>query len=138
VGVFASNGVHDSAPAILSWYCPPDETRTYAPGPDGPRILVIDHADPAKADAYADPALFARADWRDEFAYAADGRPAGWTRTRPGRTEAFAADGARILSRDPLRTEPVAYILRREDETLVVDELSAAAVPGYRPPAPGN
>jgi hypothetical protein len=138
VGVFANNGVHDSAPAILSWYCPPDETRTYAPGSDGPRILAIDHADPAKADAYADPALFARADWRDEFAYDADGRPAGWTRIRPGRTEDFAADGARILSRDPLRTEPVAYALRREGETLVVDELSAGAVPGYRPPAPGN
>ena len=35
IGVFAHNGAHDSAPALLSWYCPP-ESRTYAPGPDGP------------------------------------------------------------------------------------------------------
>ena len=27
IGVFASNGVHDSAPAILSWYFPPEEAR---------------------------------------------------------------------------------------------------------------
>ena len=30
IGVFANNGVHDSAPAILSWYFPPEEARTYA------------------------------------------------------------------------------------------------------------
>ena len=27
IGVFASNGVHDSAPAIVSWYFPPTEAR---------------------------------------------------------------------------------------------------------------
>jgi hypothetical protein len=121
--------VHDSAPAILSWYCPPEESRTYAPGPDGPRILAIDHADPAKAETYVDPMLFARADWRDEFRYDADGRPAGWTRHRPGRDpEAFTAEGARLLTRaDGTETaEPVAYPLDRDPEgALVVEEVTA-------------
>ena len=50
IGVFADNGVHDSAPAMLSWYFPPNKSRTYAPGPDGAmRIASIDYADPAKA-----------------------------------------------------------------------------------------
>ena len=61
VGVFANNGVHDSAPAILSVLFPAHETRRYEPGPDGAmRIVAIDHADPAKAGVYADPMLMAR------------------------------------------------------------------------------
>jgi hypothetical protein len=121
IGVFAHNGAHDSAPAIISWYCPP-ETRVYAPGPE-PRILAIDHV----PKGYADPMLLPRADWRDEFVYR-DGRLTGWTRRRPGRVEEFTADGERIVTRAPLRTEPVVHALRRAGERLVVDEL---------PPGPG-
>ena len=85
IGVFANNGVHDSAPAMLSWYCPPTEARTYAAGPDGaPRPLAIDHADPGRAEAYADPLLVPAADWRDAFATDETGRVTGWTRTRAG------------------------------------------------------
>jgi hypothetical protein len=120
IGVFASNGVHDSAPAILSWLFPP-EARRWEPGPDGtPRIAAIDHADPGRAKTYADPLLFPRADWRDEFAYAADGRPAGWTRHRPDRTERFTAEGLRIVAPEaaaadagPSRLVPVEHRLVR-------------------------
>ena len=116
IGVFANNGVHDSAPAILSWYFPPDQTRLYENGPDGvPRILSIDHADPQKAEVYADPLLLPRADWRDAFSYAPDGSLVGWTRTRGDRREDYAADGARILTRNPdgtpARIQSVAYPL---------------------------
>jgi hypothetical protein len=125
VGVFVNNGVHDSAPAILSWYCPPEEARAYAPGPDGtPRILSLDRADPAR-EAYVDPMLFARADWRDVYRYDAAGRPAGWTRHRPGRApEDFTAEGARLLPRaDGTAAEPVAYRLDRDSAgALVVEE----------------
>ena len=66
IGVFANNGVHDSAPAIISWYFPPEEARSYAAGPDGAlRIASIDYA--ARPAAYADPMLIARADWRDDY-----------------------------------------------------------------------
>ena len=84
IGVFASNGVHDSAPAILSWYFPPTEKRRTETGPDGAlRIAAIDHANPDRA--YADPILVPRADWRDDFAYDAGGTLLGWTRVRGDR-----------------------------------------------------
>ena len=41
--------------------------------------------------------LIPRADWRDTYAYGPDGAPAGWTRHRADRDEAFTADGRRIL-----------------------------------------
>lgn len=121
IGVFANNGVHDSAPAILSWAFPSQETRVYAPGPDGaPRIVSVDYADPAKAAVYADPLLYPRADWRDAYRYAADGTPLGWTRVRGGAETVFGPDGARAetgaggLLRYPLAPRP--------DGTLAVEE----------------
>jgi hypothetical protein len=133
IGVFAHNGVHDSAPAILSWYFPPHETRRYEPGPSGMRIAAIDHADPAKAKTYADPMLVARADWRDEFAYDAAGALLGWTRVRPGRREEFTVEGERILARGPdgtpARTAPVAYPLARTAEgVLTVREVGSESI----------
>lgn len=131
IGVFANNGVHDSAPAILSMDFPTHEARSYAPGPDGtPRIAAIDHADPDRARAYADPMLMARADWRDDYLYAPDGTPLGWTRTRGTLTEDFTAQGARIVTRapdgSPLALEDVAYPLRRDaDGRLTVEEIVA-------------
>ena len=98
IGVFADNGVHDSAPAIISMLLPRHETRRYEPGADGrPRIASIDHADPAKAGLYVDPMLMARADWRDEYAYDAQGRLTGWRRFRAGRADAYDDAGRRIL-----------------------------------------
>ena len=96
IGLFAGNGVHDSAPAILSWAFPTLERRVYETGPDGaPRIVSIDHADPARAKAYADPLLYPRADWRDAYRYDASGRPLGWTRTRGGTQAVYGPDGTR-------------------------------------------
>jgi hypothetical protein len=125
IGVFANNGVHDSAPAILSWYFPPHETREYEAGPDGtPRIVAIDHADPAKAEVYADPLLLPRADWRDVYVYDEHGTLTGWTRHRGSRTDSYDAEGRRRLGDD--RTEAVLYTLtRRPDGTAAVEELSA-------------
>lgn len=126
VGVFAHNGAHDSAPAILSWYFPPNESRRYEIGPDGaPRLAEIHHADPAKAGIYADPLLLPRADWRDVFAYDEAGQPTGWTRHRGDRVDRFDAAGRRLAGNDPARPEPVAYqIAPRDDGTLQVEEVS--------------
>ena len=129
IGVFANNGVHDSAPAIVSWYFPPEEARSYAPGPDGaPQVAAIDYA--ARPKAYADPMLIARADWRDEYHWDPDGRLLGWTRVRGGRRDAFDPEGARILAPAaggrPARTEAVAYPLSRlPDGRLGLEEVSA-------------
>jgi hypothetical protein len=138
IGVFANNGVHDSSPAILSVYFPPLEARTYAEGPDGaPRILSIDHA--ARPDAYADPLLLARADWRDDYVYDEGGSLTGWTRSRAGRApEEFTAAGNRILTRradgSPERAEAVAYAVRQDvGGVLVVEELSAGGIVEIEP-----
>jgi hypothetical protein len=75
------------------------------------RIASIDHA-PADA-AYADPALFPRTGWRDDYAYAPDGTPLGWLRTRDGAETDYDAAGRRVLTRGedgrPGRVEEVAY-----------------------------
>jgi hypothetical protein len=100
IGVFASNGVHDSAPAFVSVLLPRHETRTCEAGPDGaPRPVSIDHA--PGPDVYADPALFPLIGWRDDYAYGPDGALLGWTRTRDGSADDYAADGARVLTRGP-------------------------------------
>ena len=132
IGVFANNGVHDSAPAILSMDFPSHETRVYAPGPDGrPRIASIDHADPARARSLRRPDADGPGDWRDDYAYAADGTPLGWTRSRGDLTEAFTPEGERILTRTadgaPLAVEAVVYPLRRDER---------AGSPSRRSPPP--
>lgn len=138
IGVFANNGVHDSAPAILSIYFPPHEARVYEEGPDGaPRLASIDRA--ARPDTYADPLIVPRADWRDDYRYAEDGALLGWSRTRPGRApEDYAPDGTRILMRaadgTPVSGEAVAYALRHNDAgALVIEELSAGRLVDYQP-----
>lgn len=140
IGVFANNGVHDSAPAILSWYMPPSEIREIETGPDGaPRTARIDHADPAAAATYADPMLVPRADWSDRFTYGEDGAPTGWVRSRAGAPDAiFAPDGRRLPEAGsaaeingaagpaPVATA-VAYPLARDPEgRLVVRETDRA------------
>ncbi len=132
IGVFANNGVHDSAPAILSVALPAHEARRYEPGADGdiPRLAEIDYA--AHPETYVDPMLTARADWRDELHYDTEGAPIGWTRTRrDGASAAFTAAGARILAHDaegrPSRTAIPAYPLgRTRQDALVVEEQDEA------------
>ena len=131
IGVFANNGVHDSAPAMLSVYFPPEAARTYEPGPDGTmRIASIDYA--ARPAVYADPMLIPRAGWRDAYHYDAGGALTGWTRTRGGISDEYTAEGLRVLTpatgAEPARADAVAYPLRRlPDGTLGLDEVSAAA-----------
>ena len=129
IGVFASNGVHDSAPAFVSVLLPRHETRVYEAGPDGAmRPVSIDRA--AGPDDYADPALFPAMPWRDDYLYAADGASLGWTRTRDGFASDYAPDGARVLTRDaeglPEHVEGVVYaVAADEDGVTRVEERSA-------------
>lgn len=95
IGVFANNGVHDSAPAFISVMLPHHQTRRYAPGPDGAmRIESIDRS--VAPGSYADPLLFPRADWRDDYRYGADGTFLGWDRHRAGEVVRFTAEGLRL------------------------------------------
>ena len=123
IGAFASNGVHDSAPAILSWYFPPDATRSWQAGPDGPpRLAAIDHRRPAAG--YVDPALFPAADWADDLHRDADGRLTGWTRRRDGRpAEEFDATGRRRVGDGTIAV--VHAIRRTADGRFALEEQDA-------------
>lgn len=120
IGVFARNGATVSAPAFLSVVFPVHQARVYAPGPDGrPRIAEVSYDG---GDAYVDPTLWARADWRD--AYRWDGPLAGITRRYGDGTETTLRQGVGGLVRvapDGSRA-PVAH----------VQELDAAGVPWLR------
>ena len=139
IGVFASNGAHDSAPAILSWAFPAHEARVYEPDENGvPRIVSVDFADPARAKVYADPLLYPRTDWRDVHRYDAEGRSLGWTRRRAGVETLFAPDGARLLETSPegrpLRAAAVLYAIGPDPTgTLAVQELSEGGMIEYAP-----
>jgi hypothetical protein len=128
IGVFANNGVYESAPAFISMLLPQHETRSYEAGPDGTmRIASIGYA-PA-AEAYVDPALFPRMEWRDAWAYDDAGALLGWTRTRNGFDSDYDATGARILSRDksgrPEHVEIVSYGLSHADGLSRLEEASS-------------
>ncbi len=84
IGVFASNGVHDSAPAFVSISFPTHQIRRYAPDPTGRiRLAEIDY-DAAGRKAAFDPVLHWSAPWRDQFKYGPSGRLTGWLRTPSG------------------------------------------------------
>lgn len=111
IGVFAHNGEHYSAPAFLSFLYLDNEKRVYD---DQQRIVSIDYTDPEMKDNYVDPLLDFTKDWRDEYHYAKDGSPAGWTRHRGKEREEFTAEGRLILAKndqgEPTKTSEVRYV----------------------------
>lgn len=122
IGVFANNGVYDSAPAFLSVLLPHHETRRYEQGQDGElRVISIDRG--PEAGPYADPLIFPEMPWRDEYHYDTTGQFTGWTRHRLGRVDAYDAAGRIILARDaqgtPVETAIVQYLPEQERSGLV-------------------
>lgn len=98
IGVFASNGRQDSAPAFLSITFPTHEARRYAPGPDGvPRLAEVDYDARGRGQKF-DRLLYWSAPWRDLFRHGPDGALLGWTRVGTDSTVveglgAYGADG---------------------------------------------
>ena len=129
VGVFADNGKHLSAPALLTWYCPPNERRTYEDVPaaaaadrrddvngNSPRRIVsIERLPATGAEHYADPMVLTPAVWSDTYRYSDRGDLLGWTRSRPnGEDEEFTADGRLVVKPDdagqPAESRAVRYV----------------------------
>jgi hypothetical protein len=110
IGVFAHNGVHYSAPAFVSYFCPPCEKRVYD---DQQRIVSIEHVASQDKEHYADPLLLTPALWKDEYHYDSEGRLVGWTRTRNGTTEEFTRHGTLVVEKDdqgrPTKARAVRY-----------------------------
>ncbi|WP_050929938.1 hypothetical protein [Aestuariivita boseongensis] len=95
VGVFARTGEHDSMPGLISLFLPHHETRRYGQGPKGAlRIESVDYR--PTPEGYADPLLFPRADWRDDYIYSDTGKLSGWSRSGQAGTARFDSAGQRI------------------------------------------
>ena len=87
IGVFAENGAHPSAPAILSIDFPAHQRRIYGEGLDGPRLVSIDY-DAAAREVYFDPFLHWTAPWTDTARRDAEGHLIGWSRRYADGTSA--------------------------------------------------
>lgn len=96
IGLFAEAGGAPSAPAFFSLAVPVHEERRY--DDEGRPLSIADF----KYD-YADPLLWPRRRWRDEYAYGPDGALLGWTRAYgDGATARFTAHGLKVTKTDPL------------------------------------
>jgi tetratricopeptide (TPR) repeat protein len=111
IGVFANNGVHDSAPAFITIHFPSHQKRRYTRGLKGaPRLMSIDY-NALKLRRPFDPVLYWSAPWEDQFGYDTKGDLAGWVRrTKTART-LFSADGQL-----PDRRKPVYRVHRNSDK----------------------
>lgn len=108
IGVFANNGIHDSAPSFVSVLLPHHETRLYDKVPSGLRVLSIDRA--ASQKVYSDPLIFPVTRWKDSYLYDLDGEFLGWTRRRGQKETVFDAVGQHVMSDAP--PQSVAYEIR--------------------------
>ena len=85
IAVIAENGIYPSAPAMLSVTFPPNETRIWEEGSEGPRLRQVFYKAPK--GTYSDPVLFTQTDGHDVMAYGSDGGMVGWTRVAPDGME---------------------------------------------------
>lgn len=90
IGVFANNGVHDSAPSFVSVLLPHHETRDYAQTEDVLRVLSIDRA---AGKTYADPLVFPQTAWMDLYLYGKSGEMLGWSRQSKQGEQSYDASG---------------------------------------------
>ena len=82
IGVFADNGAHVSAPAVVSILFPTFQEREYRTAPDGTkRLHSLAYIPTSEGDTYADPSLWPTAPWRDDLEWDAEGRLTGLQRT---------------------------------------------------------
>ena len=91
LALFAHNGARYSAPAFFTVYFPASEERAYD---EQGRIRSVNYTR-GRAAPFVDPLIYTPRAWKDEYAYDAEGRLTGWTRTREGKTERYDAEGRR-------------------------------------------
>ncbi|MEM7013011.1 MAG: hypothetical protein AAF585_16180 [Verrucomicrobiota bacterium] len=98
IGVFVENEKWLSAPAFVTFYFLANEVREYD---EKGRILVLDYLDENAKNAYVDPLVDAKKNWRDEFTYDEDGgKMKGWTRTMEGgEVHEFTPEGLLVVKK---------------------------------------
>ncbi|MEQ9407608.1 MAG: hypothetical protein RIK87_07760 [Fuerstiella sp.] len=117
IGVFAHNGLHYSAPAIISFLWPTNAVRTYS---DDGRILSVRYRTPDQGGLYCDPALVSGRNWTDTYLYDEENRLQGWERRRDSTAELFTADGRLVTATDEaggvLEAVQVEYVITRGED----------------------
>ena len=106
------------APSFISFYPPPNESRTYRS--DG-QIESIDYSNPE--GVYSDPLVSLPRHWKDTYSYDGTGKLLGWTRSYNGKDTAFfTASGDRIVERNadgsPAKAVHVKYTPRSTNDPL--------------------
>ncbi|MCX7567496.1 hypothetical protein OS189_14195 [Sulfitobacter sp. F26169L] len=123
VGVFANNGVHDSAPAMISIDFPEHQLRQYEGHEDGQmRLSKIDY-DAKGRGAYFDPLIYWTAAWADTARYDESGtKLLGWDR----------------VSADGVSADFVSHIpqYKSKDYELDVSDISAPILRALKDVAP--
>jgi hypothetical protein len=118
IGVFANNGVYDSAPALISIDFPEHQLRQYGDGPDGKRLETINY-DARGRKAYFDPVLYWSAPWTDTARYDENGALLGWNRRLTDGATGFVPLSDDLVSiQDPLvdASNPDVSVLRGSEE----------------------
>lgn len=114
IGVFANNGIHDSAPAFISVLLPTHERRDYDIGPNGkPRVLRIDRR--VAEGTYADPLIYPVMSWSDRYQYDAEGHLTGWLRQGIGGEARYDRAGRRLSAEGGSPILPVLYPVERDE-----------------------
>lgn len=90
IGVFANNGLHDSAPAIISIDFPDHQQRKYGEAAGGKQLTSIDYAAKERG-VYFDPVIYWSAPWTDVARYDESGALLGWDRSYKNGETAFVA-----------------------------------------------
>ena len=90
IGVFANNGVHDSAPSFISIDFPEHQIRNYVTLTNGEKRLSSIDYDAKGRGSYFDPLLYWSAAWTDTARYDSDNTLIGWDRLESdGESEGF-------------------------------------------------
>jgi hypothetical protein len=114
IGVFASNGATDTAPALVSVSFPTHEERLYGPtGGANLRLLSVGY-DALGRNAYYDPELHWSAFWRDEAVHGSGGERVAWRRRTSEGEESVIQDPPRDIHYRIDRTWPRTPVLRSE------------------------
>lgn len=113
IGAFAHNGIHYSAPALITFFSLDHEAREYD---EKDRIRSITYTGAREAANYTDPAVALPKSWRDEYHYDGDGRMVRWTRHHSDRKQVFTSDGKLQIFNEQgevSETRAVNYVVRQ-------------------------
>jgi len=120
IGLFAHNGFYYSAPAYVTSYTQPNETRTY--DPESKNLTEIQYQTNRNMIL---PVSINKAWEKDTFDYASEGVLDGWHRERAGTSYGFTNEGYQIISTLPDETpkyvQNVSYYQKLSEDMYLLD-----------------